>query len=189
MIVERYRYDVFGEPNRVSGVHNPYMFTGRRYDTGTSLYYYRARYYNPEIGRFLQTDPIGYVDGLNMYTYVRNNPVTNVDPFGLDAISGWNPRTPPDYYVPLCCKKHSPGLAEMLGISVIECANMVMGETWKGWRFPLLLYGGMVGTKIPAIGVPLAFGVPGQYAFALSLCYKGPYCEEWGRRDWCGRCK
>jgi len=83
VVVERYSYDVFGEPNRVSGVNNPYLFTGRRYDSETSLYYYRARYYKPEIGRFLQTDPIGYAGGLNMYAYVQNNPVIFNDPFGL----------------------------------------------------------------------------------------------------------
>lgn len=63
--VERYSYDVFGAPNTVSDVNNPYMFTGRRFDPETALYYYRARYYAPDIGRFLQTDPIGYVAGLN----------------------------------------------------------------------------------------------------------------------------
>ena len=63
-IVERYSYDVFGEPNRVSDVNNPYMFTGRRFDEETELYYYRARYYAPDIGRFLQTDSVGYLEGL-----------------------------------------------------------------------------------------------------------------------------
>jgi len=58
VIVERYSYDVFGEPNRVSDVNNPYMFTGRRIDPETGLYYYRARYYSPNLGRFLQPDPI-----------------------------------------------------------------------------------------------------------------------------------
>jgi len=57
-IVERYSYDAFGEPNRVSNVGNPYMFTGRAYDPNTGLYDYRARVYKPQIGRFLQTDPV-----------------------------------------------------------------------------------------------------------------------------------
>ena len=72
-IVETYTYDVFGTPAifdpdggqiSESSVSNPYIFTGRRYDDETGLYYYRARYYAPVIGRFLQTDPIGYADGI-----------------------------------------------------------------------------------------------------------------------------
>ncbi len=84
-IVERYEYDVFGRPDRVSDVNNPYFFTGRRYDDETGLYYYRARYYDPYIGRFLQTDPIRYEDGSNLYTYCYNNPLYWIDPWGLKA--------------------------------------------------------------------------------------------------------
>jgi RHS repeat-associated protein len=54
------------------------MFTGRQFDIETGLYYYRARYYNPYIGRFLQTDPVGYG-----YAYCGNNPLGRVDPSGL----------------------------------------------------------------------------------------------------------
>ena len=91
-IVERYSYDVFGTPMirdgqgniiSTSAYNNSYMFTGRDYDTETGLYYYRARYYNPTIGRFLQPDPIGYAAGLNLYTYCGNNPVNWIDPYGL----------------------------------------------------------------------------------------------------------
>ncbi|MGD0077362.1 MAG: RHS repeat-associated core domain-containing protein [Sedimentisphaerales bacterium] len=90
-IVERYSYDVFGkptirgpsnEPRATSLYGNRFMFTGREYDSETANYYYRARYYSPKLGRFLQTDPIGHDTGLNLYTYCKNNPFNRIDPSG-----------------------------------------------------------------------------------------------------------
>jgi RHS repeat-associated protein len=82
-LVESYSYDVFGQSTTNSAVGNPYLFTGRRYDSESHLYYYRSRYYSPGIGRFLETDPTGYFDSLNLYTYVNNNPLNWIDPYGL----------------------------------------------------------------------------------------------------------
>ncbi len=82
--VQTYEYSVYGHVAASDPNHpNPFMFTGRQFDIETGLYYYRARYYNPYLGRFLQTDPVGYGDGINRYNYCRNNPSSLVDPSGL----------------------------------------------------------------------------------------------------------
>ncbi len=83
-VVNQYRYTPFGESLvREETVYNPYQFTGRRYDAESGMYYYRARMYSPDIGRFMQVDPAGMVDGTNLYAYVGNNPVNMEDPSGL----------------------------------------------------------------------------------------------------------
>jgi RHS repeat-associated protein len=60
-------------------------FSGREWDPEIGLYYYRARYYDPKIGRFISEDPIGFAGGVNLYSYVDNNPVLAGDPSGLSA--------------------------------------------------------------------------------------------------------
>ena len=68
---------------------NPYpLSTSREWDDESQTYYYRARYCNPSAGRFNRRDPIGYKGGLNLYSYVQNNPVGYIDSFGLDTWSG-----------------------------------------------------------------------------------------------------
>jgi RHS repeat-associated protein len=85
--VQTYEYSVYGEPAASDPNHpNPYLFTGRRFDPETGLYHYRARAYNPYIGRFLQTDPAR--EGMNWYAYCRNAPVGYTDPYGLCAVCG-----------------------------------------------------------------------------------------------------
>jgi RHS repeat-associated protein len=91
VVAEKYRYSPFGRTTIYDGsgseiarsaIGNPYMFTARRMDEESGLYYYRARMYKPEIGRFLQTDPLGYIDTINPYAYCANNPLNWIDPWG-----------------------------------------------------------------------------------------------------------
>jgi len=89
-VVEEITYDAFGVPSITqSSIGNSYLFNGRRYEPETGLYYNRARFYNPEQGRFIQRDPIGsWGDVVNMgnaYGYVGNSPASLSDPSGLET--------------------------------------------------------------------------------------------------------
>ena len=80
-----YTYGPFGESSLTTGIR--YGYTGQRSMAALGLLYYKARFYSPSLGRFLQPDPIGYADDLNLYAYVGNNPVNATDPDGADAVS------------------------------------------------------------------------------------------------------
>ena len=76
------RYDAWGQVEQ--GSLGQFGFTGREADTATALWYYRARLYDPKIGRFISEDPIGFQgDSVNFYSYALGNPVRWIDPSGL----------------------------------------------------------------------------------------------------------
>ena len=90
-IIEQCDYDIYGKSTIKDGVGKvkatsltPFLFAGREYDGETGLYHYRARAYSPELGRFLQPDPIDFSGGdSNLYRYCRNNPLYWKDSSGL----------------------------------------------------------------------------------------------------------
>jgi elongation factor Tu len=85
IVVDRYNYGDYGAPFATSTIGNPYLFSGRRYDAETGLYYYRSRYLDPRAGRFIQRDLGIWSDPANLgnaYAYAGNNPFSAVDPFG-----------------------------------------------------------------------------------------------------------
>ncbi|MCW5723375.1 MAG: RHS repeat-associated core domain-containing protein [Maricaulaceae bacterium] len=81
----QYVYTPFGVEEPYSASGQPFRYTGQRRDGETGLYYYRARYYDPALGRFLQTDPVLYADQMNLYAYVGNNPLMFTDPSGMNG--------------------------------------------------------------------------------------------------------
>jgi RHS repeat-associated protein len=124
-VQERYTYDAYGQvtvldasytpvPTNAwgtphSAIGNPWLFTGRELEEETGLYFYRARYYDPGKGRFLQRDPKDYDDGPNLYMYVQDRPTRFVDPAGTQSqqctIKGWKPLQGSDTRFPLQDKK------------------------------------------------------------------------------------
>jgi len=100
-VANKNKFSPFGEITTLGGT--TVGFTGQRYDSELGLYYFKRRYYSPKLGRFLQPDPIGYTpvpgvecsclcgegpvectpNELNLYAYVRNNPLKYTDPMGL----------------------------------------------------------------------------------------------------------
>lgn len=86
-VVNHFTYDSFGQVVGSTGtVDTRYKFTGREYDGETGLYYYRARYFDPGVGRFIGQDPMGFGAGdSNLYRYVGNSPIGYIDPSGLEA--------------------------------------------------------------------------------------------------------
>jgi RHS repeat-associated protein len=95
-VIETYKYDAFGKPTiyapngterATSLFKNRFLFTGREYAATFGFYEYRARAYNPTLGRFMSEDPKGFDAGdYNLFRYCHNDPLDLTDPMGLDPV-------------------------------------------------------------------------------------------------------
>ncbi|HPD56938.1 MAG TPA: phospholipase A2 [Smithellaceae bacterium] len=111
-IVQKYEYDSFGNMSlKPHFIKQPFTYTGREFDQETGLYYYRARYYDAKVGRFITRDPIGLRGGINFYIYTKNNPINFTDPSGLYPLCGnedypWVPDIPYGFDFTIPCALH-----------------------------------------------------------------------------------
>lgn len=117
-VAATYTYDTFGNLAASSGsVVNPFRYTAREWDADTGLYFYRARYYNQGIGRFISEDPLNFSspdEESNFFLYVLNSPTNFTDPLGLYRLkkTGKNPPLPP-----------SPAIDKLL-VCIESCAGI-----------------------------------------------------------------
>ncbi|MFL9984062.1 RHS repeat-associated core domain-containing protein [Paraburkholderia sediminicola] len=151
------RYGPFGETTG-SQPRSRFLYTGQHYVGNLGLYYCKARMYSPALGRFLQTDPIGTTDDLNLYAYVRNNPINLTDPSGLAAASA---RT--FNYSPL-------GSAAAFGFNSAGVKSGPGVQVAMGPLLPLLGLGlvanEIANSDVPMIGGMLGKGVSAAAGFA-----------------------
>jgi RHS repeat-associated protein len=175
-----YTYGAFGNVTITGEASdNSLQFTGRENDN-TGLYYYRARYYSPELQRFISEDPIGFSGGINFYAYVGNNPVNAIDPYGLFSITDLPA-------IPQPVVNFSAGLGDALllgtgqyfrdklGIGgVNRCSDAYKYGGWSSFAFGAsrLAYAGLAkgGAMLAASGIEAsAFRTALRNAFRLGI--------------------
>ena len=157
-LTEQYEYDAYGKVTIYNAtfdiltnsiIDNPYLFTGRRLDSESGLYYYRARHYDAATGRFMQRDPLGYVDGMNLFEYVGGNVVSLIDPLGLSpqvsTFSGINSyREKQDAFEPYVSNR-------LKGIHLDKKGNKKKSQPqyWPGFIGPHRYFTSQSGTRAP----------------------------------------
>ena len=163
-------YDAYGVTTAPSTWR--FQYTGQTAIQSIGLYYYKARFYNPGLGRFMQTDPIGYDDDLNLYAYVGNDPLNRTDPTGAIAMNSMCSRVgagscPGTYAMPSGQSAGGKDVAKalkgaQLTLSVVAASEFQPFSTLAGVADGLisLANGDLSGAWLSAAGLFPAIGVP-----------------------------
>lgn len=147
-----YSYDAFGQTT-VSGASstNSYQYTGRENDGATGLYYYRNRYYSPTLQRFISQDPLGFLGGINFYSYVENDPVNFIDPFGLDKKKRTGTKHTDDFGQGSGSNAGKAGVIMIIGAAIAAVAGTGAGAGAAGTA---------AGAAAAAAAPPIILGAP-----------------------------
>ena len=153
-VANSYAYDPFGQVlNQQETVPQPFKYVGKYgvMAEPNGLYYMRARYYDPNVGRFISEDPIGFAGGdVNLFGYVRNNPVMGIDPYGL---FGWADMPMP----PQSMVDFSAGVGSVLSFGLTDVINDATGASsvvnkCSGWHTLGTVTGIVLATAIGGAG-------------------------------------
>ena len=201
-VTESNSYDSFGNPSN-GGLSTRYQYTGREYEPSTGLQYSRARFYDPQIGRFISEDPIGFRGrDVNLYGYVRNNPLRFLDPTGLQVPEPVPNPTPRKYSPSNSCGCSPPGTLQLgvSGLGILGPGFGVAGQLGAGVAFDgsgniiaYTEYGGGAGVGASVSGTvnvngsnaPTVYGLPGTF-YNLNLNGGAGYdagLNAFGNRD------
>jgi RHS repeat-associated protein len=178
VVATTYTYDPFGNTTTTGAVSaNPSQYTGRE-NEANGLYFYRGRYYSAALHRFVSQDPLGFSgSGPNLYAYAGNNPVTFVDPFGLQS----GLATPTTVTVPYPAEPSATAVAEAVEATEATEATSAVGEgVGLGATFGAEVETGSMGGPVGVlVAVDVGLGAYDYNKFR-DLCT----ASEWG---WCSR--
>ena len=138
----RYDYAPYGELMRNAGLPLTVGYTGHLWDSAIGQYYAPFRYYNPQTARWNMRDPLGFVDGPNVYAYVAGNPVNYIDPFGLSAASACMIAIGPSL----------PSLSSMVSVLVGGAGSIGVFLTTLPVSVPVIITGVTIGVVVLGIG-------------------------------------
>ena len=166
-LAEAYTYTAFGEEQRYGfGTTNPWRFSSKRYDPESGWIYFGRRYYDPATGRWTTPDPIGFSDGPNLYAYVKNNPLTHFDPYGLFLCTDFHSHDS-------ICSRQAASPTELLGYPRVQgTLQGLAGLTEASLGYGLALGTGWTGIGALVGGVMIAHGMD-HYTAGMSTAFSG----------------